>query len=85
MSRRRGNRCAMAQSTENRGKTTSTVGPLPGPEGAVHERVGKKRGPRVGPSSKTARRERTTQDFVAGCTPGLSLKNCLFSSMKFFH
>ena len=25
------------------------------------------------------------QDFVAGLTPGLSLKNCLFSSMKFFH
>jgi hypothetical protein len=25
------------------------------------------------------------QDFVAGCTPGLSLKNCLLSSMKFFH
>src|SRR5215470_6591015 len=24
------------------------------------------------------------QDFVAGLTPGLSLKNCLFSSVKFF-
>ena len=31
------------------------------------------------------RASRTRYDLVAGLTPGLSLKNCLLSSMKFFH
>src|ERR1044071_3041298 len=31
-----------------------------------------------------SRRPAGRYDLVAGLTPGLSLKNCLFSSMKFF-
>ena len=57
---------------------------LHSPPGVVPRPVCKRKGPRVGtPRGSGATRQ--AQDLVAGLTPGLSLKNCLFSSMKFFH
>jgi hypothetical protein len=45
---------------------------------AQKRRAPARRGPERGGAA-------AAQDFVAGLTPGLSLKNCLLSSMKFFH
>ena len=54
---------------------------LPSVLGEVHKNEGPSRS--RGPDD--ARRFGARQDFVAGFTPGWSLKNCLLSSMKFFH
>ena len=55
---------------------------VPRPPSTLPCRVGKRKGPAQGPfdARSTARRH-----FLAGWTPGLSLKNCLFMSVNFFH
>lgn len=52
------------------------------PRGALSPPQGKKRGTRVGgPLRHSERASRAGYALVAGLTPGLSLKNCLFISM----
>jgi len=57
---------------------------VPGAAVLPPRRCAQKRGPHMGALS-TDRTGAEPQDFVAGVTPGLSLKNVLFSSMKLFH
>jgi hypothetical protein len=66
---------------KTRARATCTPPSLPSVLGGVHKNEGPSRW--RGPDD--ARRFGVRQDFVAGFTPGWSLKNCLLSSMKFFH
>jgi hypothetical protein len=75
-----GNGCATAESRDWRGYRAGGPAALPTArgEGAQNE----------GPSGRALARRasaRRSYDLVAGLTPGLSLKNFLFRSVKLFH
>src|SRR6185369_267202 len=75
------NRCATAEIADCRGPMASARAP---PAQRAWRRCTKRRALVEGPLTVTEV-PADRYDLVAGLTPGLSLKNCLLSSVKFFH
>ena len=82
MRSRRGNGCATGESANWPRLEGGGTRRLPSGACDVPAALGKKEGPVTGPSTRA---EPASYDFVAGWTPGLSLKNCLLISMYCFH